>query len=205
MSPPPVYALASNLINQTLNSIFLLESLSLITPADAHAIRSKLPPPSGPFPSLDPPAPYSPPPPQLHQSFSNLRVGQSASYSSQSPNDNAQPPTQSGIPALPQRMPPQQEQRARALWDYSGTVCLMNLGKYQTKHLQERDDLAFRAGDTIIIDEQGQLNAIIVYQLIRSERSMVPRSGHTTRSRLPSPKFRLVPNKLCGEAVRRFP
>ena len=46
-------SLASHLINQIRSNLSLLEQLSVIQPQDADQIRTKLPPPNGPFPSLD--------------------------------------------------------------------------------------------------------------------------------------------------------
>ncbi|CAD6575714.1 MAG: hypothetical protein TREMPRED_001477 [Tremellales sp. Tagirdzhanova-0007] len=134
MSGQPSSALAAHLINQTLSSVALLESLSLINPNDAQIIRSKLPSPSGPFPSH-----ASPPQPELSNAFNSLNVsgggvpphGRLSPYGSDS----------GSIPSLPPRGKTSQspETRARALWDYHGT---------------EGDDLAFKAGDTIMIDEE---------------------------------------------------
>ncbi|KAL0253955.1 hypothetical protein I308_101334 [Cryptococcus tetragattii IND107] len=138
----PAQAFASHLINQTLSSIALLESLSLINSADASLIRQKLPSPTGPFPSLSPPSPSS--------SFANLTIAQSSPTSSwtvqharddssaNSPSNNMQ--SSAPAPVLPprQKFGPA-ERRAKALWDFNGT---------------ETDDLQFRSGDTIIIDEE---------------------------------------------------
>ncbi|XAO22554.1 hypothetical protein I312_101327 [Cryptococcus bacillisporus CA1280] len=138
----PAQAFASHLINQTLSSIALLESLSLINSADASLIRQKLPSPTGPFPSLSPPSPSN--------SFANLTIAQSSPTSSwtvqharddssaNSPSNNMQ--SSAPAPTLPprQKLGPA-ERRAKALWDFSGT---------------ETDDLQFRSGDTIIIDEE---------------------------------------------------
>lgn len=121
----PAQAFASHLINQTLSSIALLESLSLINSADASLIRQKLPSPTGPFPSLSPPSPSN--------SFANLTIAQSSptsswtvqhardDNSSNSPSNSMQP--SASAPALPprQRSEPA-ERRAKALWDFSGTV-----------------------------------------------------------------------------------
>ncbi|WVQ80839.1 hypothetical protein IAT38_002946 [Cryptococcus sp. DSM 104549] len=143
----PSQAFASHLINQTLSSIALLESLSVINSSDASLIRQKLPSPTGPFPSLNTaPSPSS--------SFANLSITQnqgqpSPSWTVQHARDESvhspvsvnQPSGPSpGGPALPPRARPGQgEQRAKALWDFSGT---------------ESEDLQFRSGDTIIIDEE---------------------------------------------------
>ncbi|ODN94170.1 hypothetical protein L198_05021 [Cryptococcus wingfieldii CBS 7118] len=137
MAAQPAQAFASHLINQTLSSIALLESLALLNPSDASLIRQKLPSPTGPFPSLAPPSPSA--------SFANLTVAQSPSSwavqhrddpSQQQPHSVASTP---GPPTLPPRQRPPAEQRAKALWDFSGT---------------QADDLQFRSGDILIIDEE---------------------------------------------------
>ncbi|ORY32857.1 SH3 domain-containing protein [Naematelia encephala] len=141
MSNTNAQTLATHLLNQTLASISLLESLSIISATDAHTIRSKLPPPTGPFPSLDPPqqsTQQQPPQQDLSTSFGNLAVvpGPSSPYDSR----QALPPSnQPPLPSLPPRSRPNQESRAKALWDYRGN---------------EADDLAFRSGDIIVIDEE---------------------------------------------------
>jgi hypothetical protein len=118
MSAPPAQALATHLLNQTLASIALLEQLSLISSSDAHTIRSRLPSPTGPFPSLNPS-------PDLSSSFGGLSVAPSSSFGHQqqqpltSSGWQSSPPAP-GPPALPPRGRP--EQRARALWDYNGVV-----------------------------------------------------------------------------------
>ncbi|KAK8870109.1 hypothetical protein IAR55_000679 [Kwoniella newhampshirensis] len=162
MTAQAAQAFASHLINQTLSSIALLESLSLINPVDASLIRQKLPSPTGPFPSLVAPATTSP-----SSSFANLNinssspswtvrhaqeeaattaVGGSGGGSQQFSQQNqaqAQPQVQVQAPMLPPRgggsrhEPP--EVRAKALWDFSGT---------------QPDDLQFRGGDVVIIDEE---------------------------------------------------
>ena len=53
MAQTPANALASHLISQIRSNLSLLEQLSVIQPQDADQIRTKLPPPNGPFPSLD--------------------------------------------------------------------------------------------------------------------------------------------------------
>lgn len=53
MTQGPASSLASHLINQIRSNLSLLEQLSVIQPQDADQIRTKLPPPGGPFPSLD--------------------------------------------------------------------------------------------------------------------------------------------------------
>lgn len=123
MSGPPAQTLAAHLLNQTLASIALLEQLFVINSTDAHTIRSKLPSPTGPFPSLAPP-------PDLSSSFGGLSVAPSSSFAHQSPplQQQQQSPSAgwhtssgpSGPPALPPRGRP--EQRAKALWDYNGVV-----------------------------------------------------------------------------------
>ncbi|WVQ67500.1 uncharacterized protein L199_005700 [Kwoniella botswanensis] len=150
MSQQPAQAFASHLINQTLSSIALLESLSIINPTDASLIRQKLPSPTGPFPSLNPPSP-SP-----SASFAGLNISQSPTSwtvrharedSTHSPPQRQpqiqaapvqQPPQPAPAPLLPPRGRPA-ESRAKALWDFNGT---------------EGDDLQFRSGDIIVIDEE---------------------------------------------------
>jgi hypothetical protein len=117
MSGPPAQALATHLINQTLSSLSVLETLNIISRDDASQIRSRLPNPYGPFPSLEP---------SLHSSFSQLSVTPASPPRQQM---SPQPPTPqthlqqnlSLVPSLPPRVAPR-EVRARALWDYSGTV-----------------------------------------------------------------------------------
>lgn len=68
--------LATLLINQTLETISTLESLSVISPQDAALIRSKLNP-SGPFPSLTvQSSTYGPPtlPPRISKPESRARA-----------------------------------------------------------------------------------------------------------------------------------
>ncbi|KAK4688822.1 LAS seventeen-binding protein 1/2, partial [Tremellales sp. Uapishka_1] len=142
-------ALASHLISQTHSSILLLESLSLITPQDASLIRSRLPSPHGPLPSLSPSqntATQLPPQAQAPQPQPTSPV--KSSPNNFAPKDSwgtsweprQPPPLSPGVPPLPARAPTQtQEVRAKALWDYSGS---------------EADDLTFRSGDSIIIDEE---------------------------------------------------
>nr|XP_019011020.1 uncharacterized protein I206_04328 [Kwoniella pini CBS 10737]OCF49801.1 hypothetical protein I206_04328 [Kwoniella pini CBS 10737] len=146
MSQQPAQAFASHLINQTLSSIALLESLSIITSADASLIRQKIPSPTGPFPSLAPPSPSS--------SFAGLSISQSpSSWTVQHARDDqstphhqqqqqhqieAPHPQMAAAPTLPPRGKPA-ESRAKALWDFNGT---------------EGDDLQFRSGDIIVVDEE---------------------------------------------------
>jgi hypothetical protein len=117
MSGLPAQTLATHLINQTLSSLSVLETLNVISREDVSQIRSMLPNPYGPFPSLDS---------SLQTSFSQLSV-QTASPPThqpplQSPSPQAPAPQHmSLVPSLPSRAPPR-EVRARALWDYSGTV-----------------------------------------------------------------------------------
>lgn len=138
MSGPPAQALATHLINQTLSSLSILETLEIVSRDDAAQIRSKLPNPYGPFHSLN-----RAQSPQITQSFGQLAVGPA----SPPPHQTAPPPMiqspsavhQSAvIPSLPPRAP-MREVRARALWDYSGTVrqesvftCLADLDRRQT-------------------------------------------------------------------------
>ncbi|WVQ99539.1 hypothetical protein IAU59_006675 [Kwoniella sp. CBS 9459] len=149
MSHQPAQAFASHLINQTLSSIALLESLSIINPSDASLIRQKLPSPTGPFPSLNPPQSPS-------SSFAGLNISQTSPSwtvrharedSVHSPHQHQhqhqhqqQQPSAAPVPApsLPPRNRPA-EVRAKALWDFNGT---------------EGDDLQFRSGDIIVIDEE---------------------------------------------------
>ncbi|WWC89172.1 uncharacterized protein L201_004090 [Kwoniella dendrophila CBS 6074] len=177
MTQQPAQAFASHLINQTLSSIALLESLSIINSADASLIRQKLPSPTGPFPSLAPPSPTS--------SFAGLQISQTQSpqaswtirhareesvHSPPQQQQQIQPPApqqphvQPPAPSLPPRGRP--EVRAKALWDFSGT---------------EGDDLQFRSGDTIVVDEE------VNEQWYRGR--VIP-NGHT----VPLPKSGLFPS-----------
>lgn len=118
----PVQSLATHLINQTLNSIALLESLALISAPDAHLIRSKLPLASGPFSNLNPPLALPAQQHDLSPSFGGMTVGPSNSYDQQIRNSQQLPVT-SPHPALPQRSRPAPSGvRAKVLWDYSGSV-----------------------------------------------------------------------------------
>ena len=122
MSGPPAQALATHLINQTLSSLSVLETLDIITRDDAAQIRSKLPNPYGPFPSLNSSS-------QASQSFSQLSLGPASpppvhilpQPTVQSPVTAPTNSQSALVPSLPPRGPPR-ESRARALWDYSGTV-----------------------------------------------------------------------------------
>jgi len=120
MSGPPAQALATHLINQTLSSLSVLETLNIISRDDASQIRSKLPNPYGPFPSLG--AASSP---SANASFSQLSLGPASPPPHQPPSQTSIPPLHNQmavIPSLPPRAP-SREVRARALWDYAGTVC----------------------------------------------------------------------------------
>lgn len=155
MNGPPSQALATHLINQTLSSLSVLETLNIISRDDASQIRSRLPNPYGPFPSLEPAS-------SIHQSFSQLSV---TSVSPPRQQISPQPATpqahtqqnMSLVPALPPRGAAK-EVRARALWDYSGTVSEVKTPELTCK---EPDDLRFQANDTIIIDEEGECCAHI--------------------------------------------
>lgn len=48
----PAHVLTSHLINQIRASLSILEQLNVLPAGDADAIRTKLPPPNGPFPAL---------------------------------------------------------------------------------------------------------------------------------------------------------
>jgi hypothetical protein len=116
MSGPPAQALATHLINQTLSSLSVLETLNIISRDDASQIRSKLPNPYGPFPSLG--AASSP---SANASFGQLSLGPVSPPPHQ---PTPQPPMHNQmavIPSLPPRAPVR-EVRARALWDYAGAV-----------------------------------------------------------------------------------
>jgi len=109
---PPAEALAAHLINQTVHSVSILESLNLISPADARTIRAKLLSSAGPFPSLALP---TQPESDISSSFGSLNVagGSSSLFGAQS-----------SVPSLPPRgRLSGSETKARALWDYHGTVC----------------------------------------------------------------------------------
>ncbi|ORX35749.1 SH3 domain-containing protein [Kockovaella imperatae] len=148
----PGHSLTSHLINQTLSSIAILESLNIVSAADAHLIRQKLPPASGPFPALDSQGPTHPQSSvsNLPGSFSSLNLNNPPSSphdyrSPQAPLPSSQSQQFSQTPSSPYpppALPPRgraTESRARALWDYNGTA---------------HDDLTFRSGDTVIIDEE---------------------------------------------------
>lgn len=61
--------LATHLINQIRASLSVLEQLDIIQAPDADAIRTRLPPPNGPFPSINQAdtAPHTTPVPMLPQ------------------------------------------------------------------------------------------------------------------------------------------
>ncbi|GMK58410.1 hypothetical protein CspeluHIS016_0504420 [Cutaneotrichosporon spelunceum] len=151
-APQPAQALASHLVSQTLASVGLLETLQLITPADATEIRARLPNPYTQFPALATPA------------ANTSQAGVVASMDRMNISPPAQPvqpvqPAQSPVhtpapfqatpfqgphvpgPTLPPRYatPPSNEKQARALWDYNGA---------------DAEDLRFRQGDVIVIDEE---------------------------------------------------
>lgn len=126
MSGPPAQALATHLINQTLSSLSVLETLNIISRDDASQIRSKLPNPYGPFPSLG-----SASSPSATASFSQLSMGPASPPPHQPSPQPPMPPMHNQmavVPSLPPRAP-QSEVRARALWDYSGTVSRMRSRK----------------------------------------------------------------------------
>ena len=130
MSGPPAQTLATHLINQTLSSLSVLETLEIISRDDASRIRSMLPNAYGPFPSLS-----QPQSPQISQNFSQLSVGPASPPPAQvSPQPTSQPPPTHShnalVPSLPARAPTR-EIRARALWDYSGTVRSMPPCQFQ--------------------------------------------------------------------------
>jgi hypothetical protein len=140
----PAQALASHLVSQTLASVGLLETLQLISPADANEIRTRLPNPYTQFPALAMNAPV-PPAGATHTGIVGGMAGmnlQSPQFNQpQSPPAQAQPAHVPG-PALPPRNTPpaySNEVRARALWDYNGA---------------DPDDLRFRQGDIVIVDEE---------------------------------------------------
>ncbi|WVF71327.1 hypothetical protein IAT40_006130 [Kwoniella sp. CBS 6097] len=180
MSHQPAQAFASHLINQTLSSIALLESLSLINSSDASLIRQKLPSPTGPFPSLNPPQSPS-------SSFAGLNISQTSpswtvrharedsvhspvqtqqippplSQQVQQPPIQPQQQQQPAAPSLPPRSRPA-EIRAKALWDFNGT---------------EGDDLQFRSGDTIVIDEEVNEQWYRGRVIPQGHNAPLPRSG----------------------------
>jgi hypothetical protein len=121
MSGPPAQALATHLINQTLSSLSVLETLNIISRDDASQIRSKLPNPYGPFPSLE--AVSSP---SVNASFGQLSLAP-ASPTRHQPSPQPPMPAMHNqmalVPSIPPRTGPR-ETRARALWDYAGTVSL---------------------------------------------------------------------------------
>lgn len=145
----PAQALASHLVSQTLSSVGLLETLNLITPADAAEIRNRLPNPYTTFPSLAMNTNTNPSSPTPAAAGAGAGVGALVGGMQNMAVSNYQPPAQSPVahspvvPALPARSPAPapayNEQRARALWDYNGS---------------DADDLRFRQGDTVIIDEE---------------------------------------------------
>ena len=119
MSGPPAQALATHLINQTLSSLSVLETLNIISRDDASQMRSRLPNPYGPFPSLG--APSSP---SATTSFGQLSLGPASPPPHQPSPQPPMPPMHHQmaiVPAIPPRVP-QREVRARALWDYAGAV-----------------------------------------------------------------------------------
>jgi hypothetical protein len=139
-SQAPAQTLAAHLVSQTLSSVAVLEQLNIITADDAATIRARLPNQYATFPQLAaaPAAaavasPYSPVNnvSAMTNQLNTLAVSPTvAPAARQSPG---LPPRQP-VPAATDTQP-----RARALWDYSGA---------------EADDLQFRQGDIIIIDEE---------------------------------------------------
>ena len=131
---PPAESLASHLVHQTLSSIALLESLSLVSPPDAQIIRSKLPSPNGPFPSLA----LAPHPSQdISTPFHGSDAGgaPSGSYGQQP-----------SVPTLPPRGRSHgPEVRARASWDYNGTVGIDRLVGSHAHESTERKRTIWRS------------------------------------------------------------
>lgn len=149
----PASTLASHLISQIRSNLSVLEQLDVIPAQDADAIRTKLPPPSGPFPSLATAAAVTSPQAtigglarsgSIEMGVQRLAIGGGAGGSSHSINhgqvtspvkEQEKQLTQyggSGPPALPLRsgtgQGQGQESRARALWDYNGNVSLLPSG-----------------------------------------------------------------------------
>jgi hypothetical protein len=113
----PAQALVSHLINQTLNSIAQLESLAILNSGDAQYIRSKLPPPAGPFPSLNI-VPATLPTSTSHSDSGHSFGVQSGPYSPQQQTIHR-------IPPLPPRgQSSRTESRGKVLWDYNALVRL---------------------------------------------------------------------------------
>jgi len=146
-SPQPSQALASHLISQTLASVALMEQLQLITADDAATIRARLPNAYGTFPQLNSAtAPVTSPTSPVAGNVAAM-TSQMNSMNMNNTSNTVSPAIQAAAqrqaPSLPQRQPipavTDTQPRARALWDYSGT---------------EADDLQFRQGDIIIIDEE---------------------------------------------------
>lgn len=164
-SQPPTQALAQHLVSQTLASVALMESLQLINAADAAAIRQHLPNAYDTFPQLSAGATPAAPdanmthnaygaPGGLAGSMQNLSIGGGgAGYQPPAPGgyqvqQTPVPVAAAATVAAPVRATPplparhgagSNEVHARALWDYNGT---------------EADDLHFRQGDVIVIDDE---------------------------------------------------
>jgi hypothetical protein len=104
---------------KTLSSLSVLETLNIISRDDASQIRSRLPNPYGPFPSLG--AASSP---SAATSFGQLSLGPASPPPHQPSPQPPMPPMHNQmavVPSIPPRAP-QREVRARALWDYAGAV-----------------------------------------------------------------------------------
>ena len=153
MTQSPATSLASHLISQIRSNLSLLEQLSIIQPQDADQIRTKLPPPNGPFPSLDVAAghnsgngapgvsgnavipsvsissPHSPGHTQAQgqaqaQGQGGIEQGMARmGLNHQQQQVSTPTQVQSAVmapPALPSRG--SVENRAKAIWDYTGNV-----------------------------------------------------------------------------------